>query len=280
MQSGNIPLPSGGPIGYGAVADAMGADDDLLMFRRFVSLNARNLLYMQAELSHLESKLLALDVTLNELSRGLNGWEVPRSWDKMTGCEEGKDCLQLVNEIRGKLEQYNNALLSQASISALRKPRRRDWRTLNDFVDHNSSALKEKDKRFLQDRSYPDLVALGGIALDPMTSFLLKFFAHLFQTKEDQRRTQGILNFSSTSRVRGFVRILAVITSSLLPVLSIVVLYFIQSQHARLITIVAFSALCSLALTILTDARNAEIIATTAAYAAVQVVFVSGDFSN
>ncbi|KAI0549246.1 hypothetical protein F4679DRAFT_277509 [Xylaria curta] len=198
----------------------------------------------------------------------------------MTGSEKGKEHLEVVNEIRQKLEEYNNALLAQASIAAFRKPRRRVWKTLNDFVDYNSSALKERDKHFLQNNSYADLVALGGSALDPMTSFLLKFFARLFQTEEDRRRTQGILNFSSTSRVRGFVRILAVITSSLLPVLSILVLYFIQSQYTRLIIIVAFSALCSLVLTALTDARNAEIIATTAAYAAVQVVFVSGDFSN
>ncbi|KAI3338804.1 hypothetical protein F4824DRAFT_499177 [Ustulina deusta] len=262
MDNG-IPLQSSGPIGYGAIADAMGADDDLLMFRRFASLNARNLLYLQAELSHLESRLLALDMTLNKFSKGLAGWEVPRSWDKMTGSEEGKEHLELVNEIRRKLEQYNNALQAQASILALRRPRRRTWKTLNEFVGYNRAALKDKDKHFLQDESYVDLVALGGTALDPMTSFLLKFFAA--SSKEDRRRTRGILNFSSTRRVRGFVRILAVIASSLLPVLSIVVLYYIRSQSARLITIVAFSALCSLALTVLTDARNAEIIATTAA---------------
>ncbi|KAI8943987.1 hypothetical protein F4801DRAFT_573275, partial [Xylaria longipes] len=108
--------------------------------------------------------------------------------------------------------------------------------------------------------------------------WLIRALVHTQQ--EDRRRTRGILNFSSTSRVRGFVRILAVIASSLLPVLSIVVLYYIQSQSARLIAIVAFSAFCSLALTVLTDARNAEIIATTAAYAAVQMIFVSGDFSS
>ncbi|KAI0974384.1 hypothetical protein F4678DRAFT_373349 [Xylaria arbuscula] len=312
-------LPSSGPTGYGCIADAMGADDDLLMFRRFTSLNARNLLYMQAELAHLESKLSELDMTLEHLHKGLAGWEVLRSWDKMTGSEEGKEHLAVVNEIRQKLEQYSktakyspifkvslpysgprsdtsstlihltqlntipdNALQAQASIVALRRPRRRIWETLIEFVNDkdNHVALKDKDKHFLQDAVYEDLVALGGGALDPMTTFLLKFFARFFQTEQDRSRTRGILNFSSTSRVRGFVRILAIIASSLLPVLSIIVLYYIKSQSARLITIVAFSALCSLALTVLTDARNAEIIATTAAYAAVQVVFVSGDFSS
>jgi len=76
------------------------------------------------------------------------------------------------------------------------------------------------------------------------------------------------------------VRILTIIFSSILPVLSIVVLYFIKSQGARLGTIVGFSGLCSLALAILTNAKNSEIIATTAAYAAVQVVFVSGNVTS
>ncbi|RYC61997.1 hypothetical protein CHU98_g4211 [Xylaria longipes] len=214
MDNG-IPLQSSGPIGYGAIADAMGADDDLLMFRRFASLNARNLLYLQAELSHLESRLLALDLTLDKFSKGLAGWEVPRSWDKMTGSEEGKEHLELVNEIRRKLEQYSKK-------------------------GYYSPRFK--------------------------LSFLESGVLELSGPSEDRRRTRGILNFSSTSRVRGFVRILAVIASSLLPVLSIVVLYYIQSQSARLIAIVAFSAFCSLALTVLTDARNAEIIATTAAF--------------
>lgn len=39
----------------------------------------------------------------------------------------------------------------------------------------------DKDKHFLRDESYVDLVSLGDNALDPMTSFLLTFFARLFQ---------------------------------------------------------------------------------------------------
>ncbi|KAG7066448.1 hypothetical protein JMJ76_0000309 [Colletotrichum scovillei] len=136
------------------------------------------------------------------------------------------------------------------------------------------------DKAFLREEFFDDLVALGEAPSDPMTNFIMKFFARLFQSQEDRSRTRGKLNFTSDDRIRNFVRILAVIVSSVLPILSIVALYFIKSQIARLCTIVGFSALCSLALSVLTDARNAEIIATTAAYAAVQVVFVSGDVSS
>jgi hypothetical protein len=41
-----------------------------------------------------------------------------------------------------------------------------------------------------------------------------------------------------------------------------------------------FSTLCSALLALVTDASNSEIIASTAAYAAVQVVFVSGNLTT
>ncbi|KAI1462159.1 hypothetical protein F4805DRAFT_412270 [Annulohypoxylon moriforme] len=268
------------PIGYGAIANGMGADNSLLIFRRFGSLNARNLLYMQTELIQLESRLLELDNSLDRMSRQLTGWTVPRSWNKMATSDEGRELLDLVTTIRERLEQYNNALEAQASIAALERPDRRTWKVLTAFVDDDPSALLDEDKKFLDQDFYRDLVALERKSSDPMTSFLAKLFAKFFQTEEDRLHTQGNLGFFSTDRIRGLVRILAVIISSLLPVLSIVVLYFIRSQLVRLYTIVIFSTLCSLVLTLLTDARNIEIIAGTAAYAAVQVVFISGDISS
>jgi hypothetical protein len=73
------------------------------------------------------------------------------------------------------------------------------------------------------------------------------------------------MGFYSEGKIRAFVRLLAIIGSSLLPILSIVALYYIPTQKARLGSIVAFSTLCSAILSLLTDAKNVEIIAATAA---------------
>jgi hypothetical protein len=67
--------------------------------------------------------------------------------------------------------------------------------------------------------------------------------------------------FFSEDRIRDFVRVVAIIGSSILPLLSIIVLYNIQSQGTRLGLIVLFSALCSAALALLSNAKNVEIIA-------------------
>jgi hypothetical protein len=73
-----------------------------------------------------------------------------------------------------------------------------------------------------------------------------------------------MLIFSDQS-IRSFVRLLAVLLSSVLPILSIVVLYSVTSEKLRLGLIVLFSALCSAALATLSNAKNVEIIAATAA---------------
>ena len=111
------------------------------------------------------------------------------------------------------------------------------------------------------------------------------------------------MSFYSEGRIRGFVRLLAILVSSVLPIVLILALYYIPTQKARLGAIVAFCSLYSVALSLLTDAKNVEIIAVTAAsvsstllplhpilselttfsinsYAAVQVVFMSGSIPS
>lgn len=76
---------------------------------------------------------------------------------------------------------------------------------------------------------------------------------------------RGELKIISNHRIRFVVRLLAILLSSVLPILSIVVLYNVESQKIRLRLIVLFSAACSAALATLSDAKDVEIIAATAA---------------
>jgi len=60
-------------------------------------------------------------------------------------------------------------------------------------------------------------------------------------------------------------RTMSVITSSLIPSLAIVILYFIHSLLARIFVAMGLSFLFSVTLALLTSARAAEIFASTAA---------------
>jgi hypothetical protein len=84
----------------------------------------------------------------------------------------------------------------------------------------------------------------------------------------------------SNGKLIATVNAISTILSSLLPAMSILALNFIHDQLARVAAVVAFCFLFSLALTLVTDAGRADCFAATAAFAAVQVVFVGTNVSG
>lgn len=61
------------PIGYPRLSERMGVSPETLIFRKFIALNARMLLYMQAELVMLENQLHHAEKQDNEDKEG-NKW--------------------------------------------------------------------------------------------------------------------------------------------------------------------------------------------------------------
>jgi hypothetical protein len=90
--------------GYSKVAGFMGRQDEYAIFRRFRMLNAQNLLFLQAEITHLEAQLLSL-AQRNSADRPFSN----KDWWTLYHSEESDDIEQWdkVIEIRDKLEQYS-----------------------------------------------------------------------------------------------------------------------------------------------------------------------------
>jgi hypothetical protein len=84
----------------------------------------------------------------------------------------------------------------------------------------------------------------------------------------------------SDSKLTAAVNAISTILSSLLPAMSILALYFIHDQLARMVAVVAFCLLFSVVLTLITNAGRVDCFAATAAFAAVQVVFVGTTVSS
>lgn len=76
------------------------------------------------------------------------------------------------------------------------------------------------------------------------------------------------------------VSIISVILSAILLVGAITSLYYITGPQARLAMIAVYTCIFAITVGLLTSAKKAEIFASTAAYAAVLVVFVSSDLGN
>lgn len=102
-------------------------------------------------------------------------------------------------------------------------------------------------------------------SVDPVSRFL--------------QRPKSSTPLETRQRITHLVSTLSALVVSLFLVTAIVALYFISNPTARLGTLCAFIVVFAANLAIFTSCRRYEVFVATAAYAAVLVVFVSGDFS-
>jgi len=177
----------------------------------------------------------------------------------------------------------DQALQAQAWLHSLKRPTPRARDALAKIIAQGSTS--DLDREYIT-LDHQDLISLcPDIKNEILTKFLEKHFYKLFRTPVESMTMSNLIflrsrpvfqNFMkgdeppdspleiySQSRIRSAVRVLAIIVSSILPILSIIVLYYIQSERIRLSLIVVFTALCSTFLALLTSATNVEIIAAT-----------------
>jgi hypothetical protein len=88
-------------------------DNETFVFKRFDELAARNILYLQAELLSLESKLHAFDEQI-EKSEDPDVKDPARSWEVFAmeveaGKEEATEKMKLITGIREKIKEYRMA---------------------------------------------------------------------------------------------------------------------------------------------------------------------------
>jgi hypothetical protein len=87
----------------------------------------------------------------------------------------------------------------------------------------------------------------------------------------------GSLQYYSDSHISGIIH---TVFASLLPTVPVFVLYYIDSQVARMGAILVMTLIFSTLLTILTNAKRSEVFAAATAFTAVQVVFLSNNNTN
>jgi len=97
--------------GYPKLAHHMGASPEIAIFRRFGALNAQNLLYLQAELVHLEKTLREFEKRDSQSSEGMKS-QYARDWFWLSRSENdgNDDQWQTVLAIRKKLVEYSKQL--------------------------------------------------------------------------------------------------------------------------------------------------------------------------
>ncbi|PHH87375.1 hypothetical protein CDD83_8962 [Cordyceps sp. RAO-2017] len=274
-------LPSERKEGFADVARWVALDNDheTFIYRRFNELAARNLLYMQAELLVLEKQLDELD-RRDANSDDMDLKDAIRTWETLSqqydnGGEEARVRMDLIVRTRAKLKEYHEALLLQSEMAKLKRPNRRVTDAYRQWFKKPYPALGERAKTFLD--ASDDLVGLNTSETDHLSRFLRRHWPAKAKRSRDGHHLIGRFNEQSISVAVGVITILV---AAVLLVGSIISLYFVSSNAAKLGMVAAFTAAFALSVGLTTNGSRAEIFAATAAYAAVLVVFVSGNITG
>ncbi|KAH8881390.1 hypothetical protein GQ53DRAFT_832439 [Thozetella sp. PMI_491] len=245
--------------GYAQLADFMGAHPEIAIFRRFAALNRTTLLHLQAELCELEQSLQQY-ARADAESAVAKRMDYNHYWLGISESEsaEGGNPAQWITlqTIREKLHQYNHTLLLQHMVTNVGSPNKRDLKFLQTWMGMPKMGhvlLFGSDRDIWESCPISELVSLGPRESD---NFFSGFFSdHLvwwyhhcigrffrkpqpLATDEEACRTKGssddnTVSYSEAGLVR-FTAVIGTVVASLLPVASIVVLYFLQDMTVRL----------------------------------------------
>ncbi|KAK8109230.1 hypothetical protein PG984_015031 [Apiospora sp. TS-2023a] len=261
-------------------------DKSTLIFHRFDKLAARNLLMMQSELYELQTELDSIDrqdASSNESRNATQDWV-----DFKKRGESEPRRMQLVLEIRSLMSEYRQALLSESQMASFPVP---DPRTLEAFRWQlwrglpwmlGSECALGGNGRYI----YDDHNALAALRVpdqhDRMSQFAENHLGRLFRDKSTPRHDNGDprVAFVSERSIATFVSYFSTVLAAVLLFGAILILYNVQSPNVKLGLVTLFTVLFAASAGLLTNARRAEVYGTTAAYAAVLVVFVSGNLGG
>ncbi|KAF1365087.1 hypothetical protein EJ07DRAFT_96542, partial [Lizonia empirigonia] len=266
---------------------AQDPDNETLIFRKFDGLGVRNLLYMQAELFDIEKRVLAFERQISscqdmDLRVSVRRWETFVENAASTHPRPEQELMKLVKEMREKTKEYQEALVLQAQVANLGQPSRRALRLFRRWFGGTSRKKKGLDarpilsgeaRRMLEDGD--DLAALRVPEEDDRLSQLLS--DHWPLSGKPGKNVQDNTRYFRLRHVTSTVAMVSTIVAAVELVGAITGLYYVTNREARMGMIAVFTSLFGTSLCLLTNARRGEIFGASAAYAAVLVVFVSGD---
>ncbi|KAK7931988.1 hypothetical protein PG985_002700 [Apiospora marii] len=247
-----------------------------------------------------------------DVSRGACDWESLRESRNKTPQSDverrNRERMDLAMEIRKTLKEYREALIQESTLLSYDHPSTQTMKAVGNYlhgpVDDPthphathptltgvSSELYPRDmsESHIQTSDYVTLRPRDGAEL--LTCFLKRYCSRWFRIERPPLLVQyggdtishfprNEIRHYSEQRIRLVASFITTLTAAMLLIAPIYTLYHTASSSPALTLglIVLFTFVFSGAIKLMTQARRAEIFGACAAYAAVLVVFVSGDF--
>ncbi|KAH7330463.1 hypothetical protein BKA65DRAFT_59217 [Rhexocercosporidium sp. MPI-PUGE-AT-0058] len=297
--------------GFPSLAHFISEDADAAIFRSFNELGARNLLYLQSNVNELEIKLKRLDredfdnrskiaglkISAREYrclkSAGAICDEAGTREERHSGGEVGtirqtldrgsyfRQRLELHSKIKEAMREYREALIQEQQIRSLKTPPKRSLSAFKYFFARkDGNILLGDDENLFRDLDHPtDLVSLNTSEDDRLNRFLRYTCGYCFRDRRRKPYPDLDIFYYSERAIHLTGYIVATILSGVLLVGAMLCLSLVYNRdwELRLGMVALFTSLFAIVVGILTNARRAELFGSTAAYAAVLVVYVSGN---
>ena len=184
-------------------------------------------------------------------------------------------------------------MLQNAQMLELRRPSRQVHRAFNDFFNNNNNNNNNNDK----EHPFPKLAGISAdlydnrsdlISLvstkdeDRLTTLLREHCPSLFLRRREtsQNAFSTAVRSLSEYRLSLAVGLINIVVAAGMLFGAIYNLYYVQDKTTRLGLVAGYTVAFALCVGLFTNARRSEIFGTCAAYAAVLVVFVSGNLGN
>ncbi|KAL8745122.1 MAG: hypothetical protein Q9190_002705 [Brigantiaea leucoxantha] len=257
----------------------MASDDDFFVLRRFGKLGARVVLRLQNEIAQLEDDLQAEDAFCMRQ-------ENPKLDNGTFALDPSERRKKIMEELTWRMERYQRFVLDHSNLKARAGASSRQIKNINTWLTNNVEPIHEREVKFLEKEG--DLIPLVPRAKPPLRRFLDLFppgWICCERKKLNQSHFNHPDNFESNTTVYAIEsridKIVTAITISLGLGMLIGPLWLLQHVSAvqpntrqRLIVITAFLIGFTIMMGIVTTARPFEVLAATAAYGAVLMVFM------
>ncbi|KAF2472379.1 uncharacterized protein BDR25DRAFT_333263 [Lindgomyces ingoldianus] len=270
--------------GYASFAEFIERDPELAIYRRFQHLSARNILYLQSELVEAEKRLAEFDKEDREQKKSNTDVMLcTRCWislrSEATRSDRAEKRETLILKIRLLMKEYHEAILLQSQVMQLENPLSRTWEVFRKWYSKSRPLIE--DFNGMQAMKLADFVALRpALERDRLSQFLHKYGGYATFLCKGNGNSASSVHYFSEQHISQIVTFIGVLTSAILLIGAIVSLYVVGRPGVRLGMIAGFTILFALSVALFTNARRAEIFTATAAYAAVLVVFVSGNLGS
>ncbi|MCJ1389043.1 hypothetical protein MMC18_001897 [Xylographa bjoerkii] len=254
---------------YSDLASLMNANPEKAILRKFGDLNMKNLLYLQAELIELQDEL-------GEISKGDDPL-FDRDWFCLAHAEDNRQWT-IMTEIRDVLKEYNDALTQQSFNFGFDRPHSYDLKVLRKLLVRpkmGNQFLLGLDSKAWNEDTEEDLICLSHQGdEDHLSKWVTDKFMVWIHYLFGRRLNQNTLVYYSEDRALRLLSLISTVLASILPIVAIVVLYVVPTTKYRLGILAGSTAVFALILSVVAKAKRSDGFAATAAFAAVQVVFI------